>query len=297
MKSGLTDRPFIIDLLLFCVAIVWGLNFTVVKYSIAYFNPLSFNAFRFALAALFMWIIVLKRGETITIHKGDLLPLIGLSLLGQFLYQMVFITGIHLTLAANTSVMLSTSPIWVALFSHFFSDEKLTPNRIAGILLAFLGILFIISGGEKSFSISSHSVWGDLIVLLAALIFGIYTLLLKSMLKRYTPLHLNTLTLTFGGGALFLAGLPGIFSVPYSQVTLPAYLGIFYSGLLSIALAYMIWNKGLKSVGAIHTSAYQNLVPVFGLFFGVVLLKEKLHFIQYIGAICTIFGVILIRRK
>ncbi len=70
-----------------------------------------------------------------------------------------------------------------------------------------------------------------------------------------------------------------------------------YSGLLSIGAAYIIWNYGLQTVGAVHTATYQNLVPVMGLVFGIVLLNEQLTFLQYVGSALVIAGIILARFR
>jgi drug/metabolite transporter (DMT)-like permease len=220
-----------------------------------------------------------------------------MGLLGNLVYQGLFIIGIDYTLSANAAVMLGTIPIWVALFSHFFNLEKMNIYKVFGVIFAFAGIVFIISGGEKEFSLGSDTFFGDIIIILSAVVWGAFTILSKPFLSRYTPIQFSTIMSTIGCIVLFLVGLPNMIELNWGNVSYAAYGGVVYSGLLSIGAAYIIWNYGLQVVGAVHTATYQNLVPVLGLFFGVVLLNEQLSFLQYTGSGLVVAGIVLARWK
>jgi len=291
------SKKSLVEFSLFLVAIIWALNFSVVKYSLAEIDPLSFNGLRFIFAAAIIWIVLLYRRQLFTIPKKDWLPLICMGLLGNLIYQGLFIIGIDYTYAANAAVMLGTIPIWVALISHFFNLEQMNIFKTLGVLAAFAGIIFIISGGNDPFSFSSDTFLGDIIIIGAAIVWGGYTILSKSFLTRYTPIQFSAIMATIGAIVLFLMGLPNIIQLEWTQISAAAYGGVIYSGLLSIGVAYLIWNYGLQTVGAVHTATYQNLVPVMGLFFGIVLLNEQLTFLQYTGSALVIVGIILARWK
>ena len=291
------SKKSLVEFSLFLVAIIWALNFSVVKYSLAEIDPLSFNGLRFIFAAAIIWIVLLYRRQLFTIPKKDWLPLICMGLLGNLIYQGLFIIGIDYTYAANAAVMLGTIPIWVALISHFFNLEQMNIFKTLGVLAAFAGIIFIISGGNDPFSFGSDTFLGDIIIIGAAIVWGGYTILSKSFLTRYTPIQFSAIMATIGAIVLFLIGLPNIIQLEWTQISAAAYGGVIYSGLLSIGVAYLIWNYGLQTVGAVHTATYQNLVPVMGLFFGIVLLNEQLTFLQYTGSALVIVGIILARWK
>ncbi|HKK44572.1 MAG TPA: EamA family transporter [Balneolaceae bacterium] len=286
-----------VELSLLLVVVIWALNFSVVKSALTELDPLSFNGLRFILAAIIVWSVLLYRGQTFSIPKKDWLPLLGMGLLGNIIYQGLFIVGISYTYAANTAVMLGTTPIWVALFSHFFSLEKMNALKFLGVIFAFCGIIFIVTGGTESFSVGSDTFLGDLIVIAAAGVWGGYTILSKVFLKRYSPIQYSAVMATIGAVVLFLIGLPNILQLHWSEIPATAYGGIFYSGFLSIGIAYLLWNYGVQTVGAVHTSTYQNLVPVLGMIFGVVLLNEQLTILQYLGSGLVISGIVLARWK
>lgn len=144
---------------------------------------------------------------------------------------------------------------------------------------------------------TSDTFIGDIIILLSAMVWGGFTILSKPFLNRYTPIQFSAVMSTIGCVVLFLIGLPSMLQVSWTSVSYSAYGGIVYSGLLAIGAAYVIWNYGLQTVGAVHTATYQNLVPVLGLIFGVVLLGEHLTLAQYFGSALVIAGIVLSRKK
>lgn len=294
----LTDKTVrLTELSLFLTAVIWALNFSIIKVSLQEIDPLSFNGIRFLFAAAIIWLFLLRRGESLTVHKGDWPKLIGMGLMGNLVYQGLFIIGIDLTLSANAAVMLGTIPVWVALFSHFFTEERLNLIKGAGVLSAFLGIIGIMAGGEHEISFGSSTFLGDLIILAAAMVWGGYTLISRSFLKRYSPIQFSTLMVSIGAVVLFLVGLPSMLRQNWAEVSIPAYGGIVYSGSLAIGLAYIIWNFGIRNVGPVRSATFQNLVPVLGLLFGVVLLDEQMTLIQLGGAGFVIIGIFLARVK
>jgi drug/metabolite transporter (DMT)-like permease len=284
------------ELSLLFIAVVWALNFTVVKASLSEIDPYSFNAIRFLLAASFMWIVLAKRKAWFKLTRSDLLPLLAMGLCGNLLYQWLFIVGIDLTLAANAAVMLGTIPIWVAVFSHLLSIELMNRLKGIGVFLAFSGVLLIIFFGNNRISFESENFTGDLVIVLAAVVWALYTIFSKRFLTRYTPLQFSTIMTSVGAFSLCILAIPHTENTEWSSVSLPAYGGAIFSGLLSIGVAYLIWNNAIRTVGAVRTATYQNLVPVLGLLFGIALLGENLEPLQYAGSAVVISGILITRH-
>ena len=296
MKLTLPARLPFTDVTLLTIAVIWALNFSVVKASLSEIDIYSFNAIRFILAAGLIWGIMLSRGVKVHIPASDWLPLLGIGLIGNVLYQWLFIVGIDLTLSANAAVMLGTIPIWIAIFSHLFTDEKMTRLKAIGVILAFSGVAAIVGGGSNPISLVSDTFRGDLIIVCAAVTWAVFTIRSKQFLKRYTALQFSGIMTLIG--AVVLTGLAFFRaeSTDWIDVSIAAYGGMIYSGMLSIGLAYLIWNNGIVNVGPVKTSVYQNLVPVLGLFFGIILLNESLSSLQYIGAAIVVTGIVMTRR-
>lgn len=283
------------DLSLIVVAIIWSLNFSVVKTTLSEIDPFSFNALRYTLAAILLVVAAKRKGFSLKVKKEHFWNLVGIALIGNLGYQMLFIIGLNLTFSANAAVMLGTIPLWVALFSHIFTEEKLTKFKGLGLILAFIGIGFIVTGGKNQLSFASDSFLGDIITLLSAITWAAYTILSKKYLKYYHPSHYSGFMSIVGMISLLLVGLPSLIQLDWGEISLAGYGGIIYSGLLSVGLAYLVWNTGIQKIGTVRTAAYQNLVPVLGLFFGVVLLHEALSLLQYFGSSLVISGVVISR--
>lgn len=283
------------DFSLLFISIIWALNFTVVKASLSEIDPYSFNAARFLLAASFIWIIIYFQKASFKIRKKDWLPLIGIGIAGNLLYQVLFIYGINLSLAANAAILLGTIPIWVALASHLFSIEFMNRLKSIGVILGFAGLVLIIINGAEPIKFGSDSFRGDVILILAAVVWAIFTIFSKPFLTHYTPLQFSAIMTTMSAVFLGFLAIPFIHTTDWINVSAAAYGGTIYSGLLSIGLAYIIWNNGLKIVGTVRTATYQNIVPVMGLFFGIILLGESLEFLQYVGSAIVFIGIIFTR--
>ncbi|MEX0724231.1 MAG: DMT family transporter [Gracilimonas sp.] len=288
-------RKYLIDLSLILVAIIWALNFSIVKISLEEMDPYSFNAMRFIFATAMLSYVTHKRGYSLKVRKEHFWKLVGIGIVGNVFYQLFFIIGVNYTYAANAAVMLGTIPIWVALLSQFFTDEKLTLYKSIGVFFAFAGVTFIIMGGEDTLSFESETFFGNIITLVAAVCWATFTILSRKYLRVYSPLQYSAFMSQVGLAGLLIIGLPFMVKLDWSGITIVGYGGILYSGALSIGLAYIIWNNGVKKIGAVRTAAYQNLVPVLGLVFGLILLGEELTLLQYIGAGLVITGIVLAR--
>lgn len=289
-------KDYLTELSLIIVAVIWALNFSIVKIALEELDPFSFNALRYVIAGALLVGVTLKRGFTLKVKREHFWPLLWIGLIGNLVYQLLFIIGLNYTYAANAAVMLGSIPIWVALFSHFFTSEKLTPPKMLGILLAFIGVIFIVIWGKNEISFASDSFKGDIITLLAAIAWATYTILSKKYLKFYNSTQYSGFMSMIGAIALILVGIPSMIHLDWSGISYAGYGGIIYSGLLSVGIAYLIWNNGIVKIGAVKTAAYQNLVPILGLLFGVILLGEPLTLFQYIGSSLVILGIILTRK-
>jgi len=247
---------------------------------------MAFNSLRFMLAIVVMWLLFFMKGHQVHLEKKDWWGMIGLGLLGNFIYQA--------STAANASVISGAGPVYIALMAHYIFDEKVNKLQFLGIIGGFLGVLLIILG-KQSTKLQLGSGIGELLLLIASLCWALYSLLSRTYMTRYRPLDLTVFSMTSGGLAIALAGLPWLVTTDFSAIGWGTWLGVLFSGGISIGLSYIIWNYGLNIVGAVRTSVYQNFIPVFGILFSYLLLKERLTSLQFTGAAMVITGVFITR--
>lgn len=284
------------DLLMLGVVLIWGVNFTVVKLALRSLSPLSFNALRFGFATLIMLAIVRLTGESLRMARRDLPAVILLGLVGHTLYQVLFINGLARTTPANSSLLMATSPIFVAIYGHLLRIER--ANRVvwAGILLSFLGMALLVVGGGRSISLGREMLWGDLMVLLAAMVWAAYTAGSKPLLTHYSPLKLTTLTMIAGTIPLVFVSLPSLSSQDWSAVTIGAWGGLAYSTCMAIVVAYIVWYTSVQRVGNARTAVYSNLTPAVAVLVAWIALGDRLALLQVVGAAVVLAGIMLTRR-
>lgn len=283
------------DLLMLSVSLIWGINFSVLTVVLQSMTPLAFNGLRFSLATLVMLLILIWRGESFRMARRDVLPIFLLGVVGHTLYQVVFITGMARTTPANASLLMATSPIFVVVYGAVLGIERPNHWTWIGILLSFLGIVLLIGGGG-GVSLDAATLLGDLLVLIAAMLWAAYTTGSKPLLARYTPLKLTTLSMVAGAVPLVIICIPQLRAQDWSAVGPGAWAGVFYSAVFSVVLAYLAWYTSVQRVGSARTAVYSNLTPVIAILVAWIALGQALAPIQIAGALVVLSGVMLTRR-
>jgi drug/metabolite transporter (DMT)-like permease len=294
VKSG-TPPISSTDLLMLSVVLIWGINFSVLKVAMGSMTPLAFNGVRFSLATCVMVLILLWRHESFRMVRRDILPIILLGLVGHTLYQVLFITGMARTTPANASLLMATAPIFVVIYGAILGGEQANRWIWAGIILSFVGLIFLIGGGG-GVSLDTQTILGDFLVLGAAMLWAAYTAGSKPLLARYTPLKLTTLSMVAGAIPLVIICIPQMRTQNWSSVGPGAWMGLFYSAVFSVVLAYLAWYTSVQRVGSARTAVYSNLTPVVAILVAWVALGETLTPVQIAGALVVLTGVMITRR-
>ncbi len=300
--SASTGKVSLADALLLVTVTIWGVNFSVVKFALAELPPLAFNAVRFLVAAAALALVTRVAGRagagssSWSFERRHYLPLIGLGLLGNTTYQLLFIYGADATSANNAALLLATVPAWVALMGTLAGMERVSPPGWVGVALSLAGIALLILGSDRgaAFRFGGATLGGDVLMLLATLCWSAYTLLTRFMMRHYGALPVTSFSTLVGALPLILLGLPSL--VALEAVSAGAWAATVFSGLSAIALAYVFWNYGISHLGSARTALYSNLTPAFALVTAWLWLGETLTPVQAGGALLAIAGTVLARR-
>lgn len=286
-----------VDLMLIGMSFVWGINFSIVKIALADLSPLTLNAIRFSIASTLLLILLWIREQSLSIRREDVSRFVLLALIGNTVYEFIFINGIARTTAGNSSLILATTPIFIALLSSILGVEKVERRIWQSVILSFIGIVLIVLGGGKAITIANQSWVGDLLILAGAICWSTYTVLSKPLLKRYTPLKLTTLTIAIGTPPLILLSIPSIITQDFSSVSTEGLLSLLYSSCLAIAIGYVIWYTGVKRIGSARTALYDNLMTVIAVAVAWVILSESMTPLQIVGAALVFVSLYLARGR
>ncbi len=276
------------------VTLIWGTNFTVMKLGLAVMPPLAYTAVRFVVSCALLWALLRWREGSVRIPPGMLWPLVALGLLGNTLYQLAFTLALALSTATNCALILSTMPAVVATLGHLTGIEPTTRRMRWGIAIATLGVALVVAARGVTFS--ATTLHGDLLAIAATLCWSAYTLGLRKLPKTLSPLAVTAHTTFTGTPGLVLAGLPGMLAIDWAAVPPVAWGSLAYASVLSLGVAYLIWNASVARVGSSRTAIYMCITPVVAALVAWLVLGERLIPLQGGGAVLIVVGVLLTRR-
>lgn len=281
------------DVMLIGMALIWGINFSVVKYGTDVLPPLAFNASRMMLAAVALSTVALLRRARLSGRDARTLLLLGV--LGNGVYQYLFVQGVALTRAGNAALVLAATPAVVALVGRLRGVERVGGRAALGIALSIAGIGLIVFS-TASGTTGEASVRGDLLVLGACVAWAVYTVLLKPYAERIDGITLSAVTMVGGTVPLVLVATPALASAAWASVAPAGWGAIAYSGLLALVVAYLFWYRGVRTLGPTRTAMYANLQPVIALLVAWGTLGETPTVYQGAGAALILGGLLLTRR-
>ncbi len=281
------------DLALLGVALVWGGNFAVVKFGAQLFAPLAFNATRIGLATLLLIIAARVRREPLP-APADLRALLGLGVIGNGFYQILFVLAVSVTRSANVAIVIAATPALMALVGRIRGTDVLHPRGLLGVGVSVAGIVLVVTGGAAGES-PGGSFAGDMLALGAVGCWVAYSVLLKPYTERIAPVTLSAVTMVGGLVPLLLVALPELGRVPWGTMPPSAWAAVLYSGVLAIGLGYLAWYRGLRILGPTRTAMYSNLQPLVALGVGALLMHEPPTVWQLLGCAGTMAGLWLVR--
>lgn len=282
------------ELMLLGMATIWGVNFSVVKYGTQVMSALAFNAVRVALAAVVLFLLAtLWRRPWPSRAVATRLFLLGI--LGNGIYQLLFVSGVARTRAGDAALVIAATPAFIAIIGRLRGTERIAHRAAAGIGLSILGIGLVVFGGAAA-SKGDSTLTGGLLVLAASLCWSIYTVLLQPHTDAVDGVALSALTMLGGVPPLLLAGGGAIAATRWAEVSPAGWGAVLYSGLAALVVAYLFWYRGVRVIGPTRTAMFANLQPAIALAVAWLTLGERPRALQLLGAGAIFAGLVLSRR-
>jgi drug/metabolite transporter (DMT)-like permease len=283
------------DLLMVLTILLWAVNLSIIKMGLREFSAHAFNGVRLGLAALVYLVVLATRGRKALPPKGDGWPTLLLGLFGITIYQIFFIRAISLTSASTTSIIMATTPVFIALLSSAVGQERISWAGWLGIGISFAGFILVVYNQNGGFAFTWQGIQGAVLILLSNLSWAAYTVISKPLLNRASAFDLTALATSMGTLIYLPYTLPELRRVAWSQITWRGWGAVLYSGLVAIVLCFVLWSYSVQKVGSSKTGIYGNLTPVFATAFAAVALSERISRFQAAGALLILGGVFLTR--
>jgi drug/metabolite transporter (DMT)-like permease len=283
----------ITDLLLFMMAVIWGINFVVTKYATRIFSPVAFTGLRVGTAAVFLLLVALVRGR-IVVPRRDVIGLLLVGVIGNGLYQLFFVHGLARTRAGNAALIVAAAPAFIALFARVRGLERVKRLTLVGIALSMVGVGLVLAGSAAAAN-GQTTLLGSVLVFFGVLCWALYTILLQPYTRRIDVINLSAITMVGGAVPLLIVSTPALIATNWSAVGRGGWLALFYSSVISMGVAYFFWYRGLRVLGPTRTAVYANLQPIIALLVAWAFLSETPTIFQGVGAATIVAGVFLTR--
>lgn len=281
------------DVLLMLMALLWGLNFSVLKYTSGFIGALAINGLRIPGAAAAQ-LGVARALRTTPPTRKEIRELIILGMLGNGVYQTFFIMGLVRARVATAALLVASTPAFVAILGRMMRTEILTTRQWLGVALQ-IGGCAIVAYGAVSASAVEDSVAGVILILLGAMSWAVYAVNIKRYSDHIEPWHLGGYTMAGGAVVAVAVGIPAILRIEWSTIPGTVYLALTYSCLIAMVVAYLFYYRGLKVLGPTRTAMYSNLQPIIAMAVAWGLLRERPTSAQLAGAVLIITGLLTTR--
>ncbi len=282
-------RSLLTPLAAFCTALAWSGSWITGKLAVAGAPPLEISAVRFIIAALVLAAITLATRADL--GRGNLWPVVLAGVFGYCAYNAFVFVGLTMAPASDGALIVPTTiPVLTAVAASFVG-ERLTATKLAGFALASIGAALVIAAGQTGDEISSRRLIGDVLMLLGAGCWAIYTVLGTIAMRTRSPLAVVTIAAPIG--AICLIPL-GFFEQGYADVagwSLAVWLNVLYLALVGSVASFILFYWVVRRVGAGVAAMTSYLVPVLTLVMAVVFLHDRPEPLQLVGGIVILAGV------
>ena len=279
-------------LLLLVVVLTWGANYGIVKSAFEDLPPVLFGAIRFTLCGLLVLAITYKWEKGVSIRKKDFWKVVWIGLLGIGIYQVLWSVGLNLTSASNSALILSTTPLWGALYVHLVEKESVARRQYLYMLVSLLGVVLVVLKPTARLHFSISTLTGDLLTLVAAFFAAVFlSVWSKPLLKIYSPLRLMGYCMMIGALVLWLAVPFQATPVALNQVGAASWRALAYAIFLPGIIGHVSYYGGIERLGITRSMVYLYLIPLWAILFNALWMGEKIFWQQILGGILILLGV------
>ncbi|MFB2549258.1 DMT family transporter [Bacillus paranthracis] len=274
-------------------AIFTGGTFNASKYAVQYFEAIHIAAWRFGIAAFVMLCLLkIRKDFEVEVWRQNRIYYLLLGIVGVFGFNFFFFfLGMKHTEAMNGALIMATNPLVTTLLASVILREKIVKRQGIGMLLALIGVVFVLTQGSFTAIQNLSFSKGDFYILLGNICWALYGVLGRKFIKTGNPIQTTTYTMTIGALAFMIISSTQKSIVTVLEIPLLAWGAILFMAIGMSVLGYLWWNNGIAQIGAARTSLFFNLVPVVTM---IISFLEGVNIApaQCIGMLLVITGVL-----
>ncbi len=258
-------------------------------------DPMALTFIRGVISGGVLAIVFFIREKKVRIQREDFRTLFWLSVLAISINQYLYLYGMKFTLAANGALLYATTPAFVLVFSRFMLGEPLTPWKISGVIVAFVGVTIVIF--ERGIDFSSDYFFGNVMILMAVIAWTLYGIQGKKLIAKYGAFHVSSLTIILGAIVFVPPGVASLTWFDISMISFDNWLGILYLALGTSVVSYILWYYAIGKFDTTKVAVFANAQPILTTILAVLILDQPITGMFVIGGVITIAGVLLTQKK
>ncbi len=278
--------------------IMWGGSFVATKIGLRYASPVTVVWLRFAMGTLILGAAVVLRGQFAIPGLKDVGYFALLGFIGITFHQWLQSTGLTTAQATTTAWIVATTPVFMALLGWLVLKEGLRWWQAVGILISAAGVLLVVSNGDLGSLSSGHfGTIGDLLILISAPNWAVFSTLSRRGLKQHPAARMMFYVMGFGWlfTTLQLFAGPGLSEI--HQIGMDGWLGIGFLGIFCSGLAYIFWYDALQAMPVAQAGAFVYAEPFVTVVVAALVLSEPLLLSSLLGGAAIILGVYMVNRR
>lgn len=284
------------DFILIVANSLWGFNYVAVKFGLTEIHPLAFPVLRYGLGGIAMAVILRSRGGSLRVARADLKLLMVAAVFGVTLNQVCFVYSLSNTGATDVALLGATGPMLTALLATMVGVEKLGGRHWWGVFVGMAGTVLIVFGGAGAQS--GHStLLGDGLAIGAVLGTSVAALTIRPLMQRYSASRIAAFQMLTGSAVLLPFALPSLVTQDFARVSPEGWGAVAYTAVLAGVVPNLLYFAGISRVGPSRTAMYFYLQSLLGTLFAMAILSESVGFLQVIGGLTVIVGILVTRSR
>ncbi|MCR8852663.1 DMT family transporter [Lysinibacillus fusiformis] len=276
--------------LMLVTSLLWGGNFVVAKTLVAHASPMTLTMVRWLIAIIVLVPLVWWKEKKLVPPKQAIVPLLLMGVTGVAFFNIFQFLALERTTSTNAGLISTMNTISIALFSFVLLKEKITKWQLSAMVLSLFGVVLVLSKGDLQLLLDFQLNTGDIWMLAAVCVWGLYSVCSKWAMQTTSPL-MATLYAGIFGVLLLLPFTTTDFT--FTNVNTSFILSMLYTGIISTVVCMVFWNIGVQKLGATTSGIFLNFNPIFTALLAFLFIGENMSWLQGIGGLIVIMGCYL----
>jgi drug/metabolite transporter (DMT)-like permease len=277
--------------------LIFGINFSAVQFVTKNFiGPFALNVLRVAISTLLLWCLIFFSSTKAHIQKKHWGRFLLCAITGVVINQMLFIKGLSMTLSIHAALLILVTPIFITGIAAWIGAEKLTLLKIIGLITGISGAVLLALGREHAGN-GNNILWGDIFVIINAISYAFYFVLVKPLMIEYNPVHVIRWVFTLALVFVIPIGWYELSLVEWHSATWKEISEVSFIVIGATFFAYLFNLYGIHRLGAGITGTYIYTQPVFAAIIAVFILGERFTLVKLVAAALIFAGVYLVNRR